>query len=71
MQKEEAAVRNIPSCNNMPKAVKRTSIKKEQTFSYLVYNITSLGKIARKAEPFSWRSVEDELAVKYLENVDV
>ena len=24
-----------------------------------------------KAEPFSWRSVEDELAVKYLENLDV
>ena len=24
-----------------------------------------------KAEPFSWRSVEDDLAVKYLENLDV
>ena len=24
-----------------------------------------------KAEPFSWRSVDDELAVEYLENLDV
>ena len=39
--------------------------------SYLVYNIVSLGKVARKAEPFSQRSIEDELAVKYLENLDV
>ena len=40
-------------------------------FLYLVYNIASLGKMCGKAEPFSWRSVEDELAVKYLENLDV
>ena len=45
--------------------------QKEQIFSYLVYNIVGLGKIAGKAEPFLWRSVEDELAVKYLENLDV
>ena len=47
------------------------SIKKEQIFSYLVYNNVSLGNMGGKAEPFSWRSVEDELAVKYLENLDV
>ena len=33
----------------------RISIIKEETFSYLVYNIVSLGKMAGKAEPFSWR----------------
>ena len=55
----------------MSYADKRTSIKKKQISSYLVYNIFSLGKMAGKAEPFSWRSVEDELAVKYLENLDV
>ena len=31
---------------------------------YLVYNIVSLGKMGGKAEPSSWRSVEDDLAVK-------
>ena len=36
-----------------------------------VYNIVSLDKMGGKAGPFSWRSVEDELAVKYLENLDV
>ena len=46
-------------------------MKKEQISSYLVYNIFSLGKIGGKAEPFPWRSVEDELAVKYLENLDI
>ena len=45
--------------------------KKEQISSYLVYNFVSLGKMAGKAEPFSWRSVEDELAVKCLEDLDV
>ena len=30
-----------------------------------------LGKMDGKIESFSWRSVEDELAVKYLENSDV
>ena len=49
---------------------KRISIKKEQISLYLVYNIVSLGKMGGKAEPFSWRSVEDELAIKYLENLD-
>ena len=34
-------------------------------------NIVSLGKMVGKTEPFSWRSAEDELAVKYLENLDV
>ena len=29
------------------------------------------GQDGRKGEPFSWRSVEDELAVKYLENLVV
>ena len=47
------------------------SIKKEQISSYLVYNIVSVGKMVGKAEPFSWRSAEDELAVKYLENLDI
>ena len=55
----------------MPEVDKRISIKKEQISSYLVYIIVSLGKMAGKAEPFSWGSVEDELAVKYLENLDV
>ena len=27
--------------------------------------------IFQKAEPFSWRPVEDELAVRYIENLDV
>ena len=57
------------SCNNTPWADKRISIKKEQCFLYLVYNIVSLGKMGGKTKPFSWRLVEDELAVKYLENV--
>ena len=39
--------------------------------SDVVYNIVSLGKMAGKAEPFSWRSAGDELVVKYLENLDV
>ena len=47
------------------KVDERISIKKEQISSYLVYNIVSLGRMAGKTEPFSWRSVEDELAVKY------
>ena len=47
----------------MPSADERISIKKEQISWYLVYNFVSLGKIAGKEEPFSWRSVEDELAV--------
>ena len=49
---------------------KRISIKKEQISLYLVYNIISFCKMGGKAEPFSWRSVEDELAIKYLENLD-
>ena len=61
----------MPSCNNnMSLADKRISIKKEQISSYIVYNIVSLSKMGGKAEPFSWRLVEDELAVKYLENLD-
>ena len=55
----------------MPYADERISIKKEKFPSYVVYNIVSLGKMTGKAEPFSWRSVEDKLAVKYLENLDV
>ena len=47
------------------------SIKKEQISSYLVYNIVSLGKMSEKAEPFSWRSVEDEPAVKYVINLGI
>ena len=38
----------------------------EKNYSYLIYNIVSLGKMAGK--PFSWRKVEYELVVKYLEN---
>ena len=30
-----------------------------------------MGKMGGKAEPFSGRSVDDELAVKYLENLNV
>ena len=48
----------------MSSAVERISIKKERISSHLVYNIFSLGKMAGKAETFSWRSVEDELAVR-------
>ena len=55
----------------MPLADERISIKKEQFSSYLVYNIVSLGKMPGKVELFSWRSVEGELAVKYIENLDV
>ena len=55
----------------MPYPDERISLKKEQISSYLVYSIVSLGKMAGKAETFSWRSGEDELAVKYLENLDV
>ena len=36
-------------------ADERITIKKEETSLYLVYNFASLGKIAGKAEPFSWR----------------
>ena len=61
----------MPSCNNMPLADERMSIKKEQISSYPIYNIASLRKMAGKPEPFSWRSVEDKLAVKYLDNLDV
>ena len=46
------------------------SVKKEEISSYLVYNI-SLGKMAGNAEPFSWRLVEDEIAVKYLKNLAI
>ena len=55
----------------MSLADKRILIEKEQISSYIVYNIVSLSKMGGKAEPFSWRLVEDELAVKYLENLDV
>ena len=55
----------------MPLADESISIKKEQTSSYLVSSKVSLGKMAGEAEPFSWRSAEDELAVKYLENLDI
>ena len=61
----------MSSCNNTPEADERISIKKEQISLYLVYNIFSLGKMSGKAEPFSWRSVEDKLAVNYLENLDI
>ena len=56
---------------NMPEADERISIKTEQISSYLVYNIVSSGKMAGKVEPFSWRSVADELAVKCSVNLDV
>ena len=46
-------------------------MKKEQISSYRDYNIVSLGKMGGKVETFSWRSVEDELAVKYLDILDV
>ena len=55
----------------MPSTDEILLIKKKQISSYLVYNIVSMGKMAGKADPFSWRSVEDELAVKYLGNLDV
>ena len=34
-------------------------------------NGITLGKMAGKAEPFSWREVEYELVVKYLENLTI
>ena len=47
-------------------------INKKGTITFVLsLNIVSLGKMTGKAEPFSWRSVEDKLAVKYLENFDV
>ena len=61
----------MPSCNNMSSADERTPIKKEQISLYQVYSIVSIGKMARKAENISWRSGEDDLTVKYLENLDV
>ena len=42
------------------------SAKKEKHSSHLIYNIFSLGKMDGK--PFSWKYVEYELKVKYLEN---
>ena len=33
------------SCKNIPYADKRISIKKEEIYSYLVYNIVSSGKM--------------------------
>ena len=45
--------------------------KKEEISSYLVYNIFNLGNLAGKAEPFSWKKVEYELVVKYLENLAI
>ena len=43
------------------------SIKKEKNSSYIIYNIFNLGKKVEK--PFSWRQVEYEIVVKYLENL--
>ena len=63
---KEAVVSNMPFYNNMPEADERISIKKEQIFSYLVYSIVSLGRMARKAETFSWRSDEYKFVAKYL-----
>ena len=60
----------MSSCNKIPSADEEILIRKEQISSYLVYNIVSLDKIAGKVEPFSWRPVKDELAVRYLENLD-
>ena len=51
--------------------MKEYYLKKKQISSYLVYNIASLGKMAGKAETFSWRLVEDQLAFKYLEDLEV
>ena len=55
----------------MPSADEWISTKTEQISLHLVDNIVSSGKMAGKPEPFSWRSAEDEHAVKYLENLDV
>ena len=48
----------------MPKKGKKNS-------SFLIYNIVSLDKTAGKAETFSWREFEYEVAVKYLENLTI
>ena len=45
-------------------------MKEYHISSYLVYNIVSFCKMDGKTEPL-WRSVEDELAVRYLENSEV
>ena len=56
----------------MSAADERILTKKQKSFSYLIYNTVSLGKMAGKSEPFSsWRSVEDKLSVKYLKNLEV
>ena len=41
--------------------------EKEKNFFTLIYNISSLSKMAGK--PFSWRQDEYEFKVKYLENL--
>ena len=43
--------------------------EKGKKCSYLIYNIFYLGEMAEI--PFSWRSVEYELVVKYLENLAI
>ena len=43
------------------------SVKKENKYSHLIYNIFSLGKMAGKS--FSWRLVEHELKVNHLEKL--
>ena len=46
------------------------SMKKENYNIYIyIYNIFNLGEMAGK--PFSWRSVEYELVIKYLENLAI
>ena len=35
----------------------------------LIYNTVNLSMMAGKTEPFSGRSVEDELVIQYLENL--
>ena len=55
----------MPSCNNIPEADERVSVKKEQISSYLDYKNVSLGKMAGKAEPFH----EDQLKVNLQSNI--
>ena len=45
----------------------RISVKKENKYSHLIYNIFSPGKMAGKS--FSWRLVEHELKVNHLEKL--
>ena len=55
----------------MPYADKRRSIKKEQSLFVLSLQYCQFGQDGWKSRTFSWRSVENELVVEYVENLGV